>query len=153
MENERNTDKLAGYIIKLGGLAMVLALCWYFKNVLIYIIAAFVVSLIGLPITKLLKRIKIKGKRLPEWLLAILTIVFIIAFLVLIITQLIPIASNIVKDASFISSSTYFESNPIDKLNDWLIVMFPNLGQDFDITAILLEKVREVVNFSQVSGT
>lgn len=152
MENERNTDKLAGYIIKLGGLAMVLALCWYFKNVLIYIIAAFVVSLIGLPITKLLKRIKIKGKRLPEWLLAILTIVFIIAFLVLIITQLIPIASNIVKDASFISSSTYFESNPIDKLNDWLIVMFPNLGQDFDITAILLEKVREVVNFSQVSG-
>lgn len=35
MENERNTDKLAGYIIKLGGLAIIVALCLYFKNVLI----------------------------------------------------------------------------------------------------------------------
>ena len=39
MENERNTDRLAGYIIKLGGLAIVVALCLYFKNVLVYIAA------------------------------------------------------------------------------------------------------------------
>ena len=31
MEKERNIDKLAGYLIKLGGLAIVDALCWYFK--------------------------------------------------------------------------------------------------------------------------
>ena len=43
MENEKNTEKLAGYLIKLGVLAAILALCWYFKNVLIYIIIAFVV--------------------------------------------------------------------------------------------------------------
>ena len=42
MENERNTEKLAGYVIKLGGLAIILALCFLFKNVLVYIITAFV---------------------------------------------------------------------------------------------------------------
>ena len=50
MEQERNVDKLAGYLIKLGIAAVVIALCWYFKNVLIYIIVAFVVSLIGWPV-------------------------------------------------------------------------------------------------------
>lgn len=136
----------------MGGLAIVLALCWYFKNVLIYIVAAFVVSLIGRPIIKLLKRIKVKGRQLPDWLLAILAIVLIIAFLALVFTQMIPMASNIVKDASSISDSSYFGSSPIDKLNEWLVGMFPNLGTDFDITDIMLAKIREVVNFSQVSG-
>jgi predicted PurR-regulated permease PerM len=152
MENERNTDKLAGYIIKLGGLAIVLALCLYFKNVLIYIIAAFVVSLIGRPVMKLLRKIKIKGKSASDWLLAVLTIVVIIGFLVLIVTQMIPMVSSIVKDASAIQTSTYFESNPIDKLNKWIIGLFPNVGPDFDIAAVLLGKVKELVDFSKVSG-
>ncbi len=152
MENERNTDKLAGYIIKLGGLAIVVALCLYFKNVLIYIVAAFVVSLIGRPVMKLLRRIKIKGKSAPDWLLAVLSIVVIIGFLVLIVTQLIPMVSSIVKDASALQTSSYFESNPIDKLNEWIIGLFPNVGPDFDIAAVLLGKVKELADFSKVSG-
>ena len=152
MENERNTDKLAGYIIKLGGLAVVVALCLYFKNVLIYIIAAFVVSLIGRPVMKLLRRIKIKGKSAPDWLIAVLTIVVIIGLLVLIVTQMIPMVSSIVKDASAIQTSTYFESNPIDMLNEWIIGLFPNVGDDFDIASVLLAKVKELVDFGKVSG-
>jgi len=152
MENERNTDKLAGYIIKLGGLALILALCWYFKNVLIYIIVAFVVSMIGRPVMQLLRKIKIKGHHAPDWLLALLTIIIIIAFMLLIVTQMIPLVSNIVKDASAIEASSYFESNPIDKLNEWLIGMFPNLGDDFDLSALILSKIRELVDFGKVSG-
>ena len=152
MDNERNTEKLAGYIIKLGGLAMVLALCWYFKNVLIYIIVAFVVSMIGRPVMKLLRKIKIKGRHAPDWLLALLTIVVIIGFMLLIVTQMIPLVSNIVKDASAIEASSYFDSNPIDKVNEWLIGMFPNLGEDFDLSALILSKIRELVDFSKVSG-
>ena len=152
MGNERNTDKLAGYLIKLGGLAIVLALCWYFKNVLIYIIAAFVVSLIGRPVMRLLRKIKIKGKSAPEWLLAILTIIIIIALLILLITQLIPIVSSIIKDASSLQDSPYFESNPIDKLNEWIIGLFPNLDHNFNIVTLVTEKVRELVDFGKVSG-
>ncbi len=152
MENERNTDKLAGYIIKLGGLAMILALCWYFKNVLIYIIVAFVVSMIGRPLMQLMRKIKIKGRSAPDWLLAVLAILLIFLFIALIITQMIPLVSNIVKDASAIEASSYFESNPIDKVNEWLIGMFPNLGNDFDLSAIILEKIRELFDFGKVSG-
>ncbi len=152
MENERNTDKLAGYLIKLGGLAIVLALCWYFKNVLIYIIVAFVVSMIGRPFMQLLKKIRIKGKSAPNWLLAIFTIVLILAVLVLLFTQMVPLISNIVRDASAISDSAQFSSNPIEKVNEWIIGMFPDVGADFDITAVVLGKLKELVSFSQVSG-
>ena len=152
MENGKNTERLAGYVIKLGGLAIVLALCLYFKNVLIYIIAAFVVSLIGRPIMQLLRKIKIKGKHAPDWLLALLSILLILSFLVLIVTQLIPMVSNIVRDASALQNSSYFESNPIDKLNEWLIGLFPNLDQDFDITTVVLAKVKELVDFGKVGG-
>lgn len=152
MENERNTEKLAGYIIKLSGLAIVLALCWYFKNVLIYVIAAFVVSLIGRPVMQLLRKIKIKGRHAPDWLLAILTILIILGLLLLIVTQMIPLISNIVRDTSSLQGSNYFGSDPIGRVNEWLIGMFPNLGQDFDLSALLIMKIREVVDFGRVSG-
>lgn len=151
MENEKNTEKLAGYLIKLGVLAAILALCWYFKNVLIYIIIAFVVSLIGYPIMTRLRKIKIKGKSAPTWLLTILTIVLIIVLLALLITQIIPLVSNIIHDVSAMSSNTYFESNPIEKLNDWLIATFPSLDRDFDVAALLMTKLKELVSFSKVS--
>lgn len=152
MENERNVDKLAGYLIKLGGLAIVAALCWYFKSVLVYILVAFVVSLIGRPIMKLLRKITIKKKHAPDWLLAILTITIIIAFLVLVITQMVPMVTNIVRDASAMSAGTYFSSNPVDTFNQWFIGLFPDLGEDFDIVALVMDRIKEVVNVSSVSG-
>ena len=152
MKNERNTEKLAGYLIKLGIAAAIIALCWYFKNVLIYIIIAFVVSLISYPIMTRLRRLKIKGHAAPDWLLAVLTIVVIIALLIFLVTQIIPLVSNIIHDVSSISNSSYFASNPIDLLNDWLVATFPNLGNDFDVTVLLVDKLKEIVNVNNVSG-
>lgn len=152
MEEERNVDKLAGYLIKLGGLAIVAALCWYFRTVLIYILVAFVVSLIGRPIMKMLRKVTIKKKHAPDWLLAILTLLLIIAFLVLVITQMVPLVSNIIRDASALSTGSYFGSNPVDSINTWLIGLFPDLGKDFDVVTLIMDKLKEVVNLSNVSG-
>ena len=152
MENNRNVDKLAGYLIKLGGLAIVAALCWYFRSVLVYILVAFVVSLVGRPIMKMLRKVTIRKKHAPDWLLAILTITIIIAFMVLVITQMVPMVSNIVRDASALSSGTYFNSNPVDTFNQWLIGLFPGLGEDFDIVALVMDRIKDVVNVSSVSG-
>ena len=152
MEKERNIDKLAGYLIKLGGLAIIAVLCWYFKNILIYIAVAFVVSLVGRPVMKLLRRIRIGKFHFPEWLSAIVTILLILGFLVLIITQLVPMVTNIIRDASVLNAKTYLELNPVERVNEWLIGLFPSLGADFDLVAVVMEKLRELVSFSSVSG-
>lgn len=152
MENERNIDKLAGYLIKLGIAAFMIALCWYFKNVLIYIVISFVVSLIGYPIVNRLRKIKIKKRSLPAWLLAVLTIVVILGIISLLFTQIIPLVSNIIRDVSQLGNSSYFDSNPVDMFNAWLVATFPNLGPDFDVTSVLLGKLKEIVNVGNVSG-
>ncbi len=152
MDNEKNTEKLAGYIIKLACLAIVVALCWYFKNVLIYIVAALVVTLLGRPLMKVMRKVKIKGKSAPDWLLAMLSILIIIALIILLISQIIPLVSSIIRDASAIAESSYFESNPIDKINEWLIGVFPGLDRNFDIAALVMDKVKEVVDFGKVGG-
>ena len=152
MENERNTEKLAGYIIRLGGLAIVAALCLYFKSVLIYIIAAVVISLLGRPLMRLMRKIKIKGKSAPDWLLAMLAIVVIIGLLVLIISQIIPLVSSIIRDASAINEKSYFGDNPLDSVNQWIIGLFPGLDSNFNVATVAMEKLRELVDFGKVGG-
>ena len=67
MEQERSIDRLTRYLIIAATLAILAYLCWYFKSVLVYIIGAFVVSLIGQPVMRLLRKIRIRGKGIhPE---------------------------------------------------------------------------------------
>ena len=101
---------------------------------------------------KMLRKVTIKKKHAPDWLLAILTLLLIIAFLVLVITQMVPLVSNIIRDASALSTGSYFGSNPVDSINTWLIGLFPDLGKDFDVVTLIMDKLKEVVNLSNVSG-
>ncbi len=152
MENEKNTNKLAGYIIKLAGLAAVIALCCIFKNVLVYILIAVVVSLIGQPIMKLFRKVRIKKFHIPDWLSALLTILIIIALLALIITVLIPMVGHIINDATAASETTAPGTNWVDGINQWLIGLFPSLGQDFNLVTVLMSKLSKLVSFSGVTG-
>lgn len=152
MERERNIDKLADYIIKLAGLAAIIAICCIFKNVLVYILIAVVVSLIGQPIMKLLRTIRIKKFHIPDWISALLTILIIIALLVLIITVLVPMVANIIRDASAASDTSASGMSWVDGVNQWLIGVFPGLGKDFNLISVLMNKLSEVVSFSGVTG-
>ena len=151
MEQERSIDRLARYIIIAATLAVLACLCWYFKSVLVYIIVAFVVSLIGQPVMRLLRKIRIRGKSAPAGLLAILTIVLILGTLILVVTQVIPVVTGIVRDAAVLNSVTA-DGNPLDRVNDWIIGLFPGLGPDFNIITILMDKLREVTNLSNVTS-
>ena len=152
MESERNVDRLAGLLIKIGALALICFLCWYFRSVLVYVLVAFVVSLIGQPLMRLLRRIKIRGRSLPDALLAVITIILILVGLLLFITQLIPIVAGIVRDASVMNSMDIPYNSLLDQFDAWIVGLFPSLGKDFDLVAFLLDKIREVVNLSNVSS-
>ncbi len=152
MEQERSIDRLARHIINIGAFAIIAAICWYFRSVLIYIIAAFVISLIGQPIYRAIKQITIKGKSAPDWLISVFTLVSIILLLALIVTQVVPIVSGIVRDAVAMNSSISFDQDMLDSINAWIINVFPDAGLDFDIITFSLGKLKDVTNFSGVSN-
>ena len=152
MEQERNIDKLAKHIINLGAFAIIAALCWYFRSVLIYIIAAFVISLIGQPVFRALKQITIKGKSAPDWLLSAFTLISIILILALLVTQVVPIVSGIIRDALAMNNSITFDRDMLDRINAWIISVFPGVGRDFDLVSFTLVKLKDATSFSGVSN-
>ena len=153
MEKERSIDRLARYIIIIGAIALVAAACVYFSSVLAYILLAFVVSLIGQPVLRLLRRIKIKGKSAPDAVLAIITIIIIFALLFLLVMQVIPVVTRIIGEASLMKAQESGEGyNIIDQVNNWIIQVLPWVGEDFDGVQLLIEKVSEVADLSNISG-
>ena len=149
---ERSIDRLARYLISIGVIVIVGLLCWYFRSVLVYIIAAFVVSLIGRPVMRGLRRIRIKGRSAPDWLLSILTILFIFLVLGLIVTQAVPVVVRIVRDASIFNNRGLSGAAPLEAVNQWLIDLFPSLGPDFNAVGLLLDKLRETLSFDNVTS-
>ena len=159
MENtERYTDKLAKSILLAAGIAIIAALCWYFRSVLAYILIAVVVSLVAKPLMGLLQKIRIKGRKAPDWILAALSLILVLGILLSIVATLIPIVGNIVKDISLanIENSVRSLSVPLSEFNEFLRTMVPSLGEDFKVEVTVIQEVQKLFNpaiFSSVIGS
>ncbi len=153
MEQERSVDKLARMIILGGTLAIAGLICWYFRSVLAYIIGAFVVSLIGQPVFRLLRKVRVKGKSAPDSLLAVLTLVLMALGVSFVVTQIIPVVGGIVSDASLLSSyDSVANQSFFEKVNAWLLGVLPWLGEDFDLLKLAVDELSNISDFSAVPG-
>ena len=158
MENERGVDRLSRYIIYGVAAAIALAAGWYFRNVIIYVILAAVVSLLAKPVMNLLRHVTIRKKSMPDWLQAVLVIVFILSIFLVIFTQVIPVVVGIVqKIFDNLSASDY--SLPVDTytasvnaVNAWMISHFPQFGPDFRIESAIGSFLRKTFDLTSLSS-
>lgn len=158
MENERGVDRLSRYIIYGVAAAIALAAGWYFRNVIIYVILAAVVSLLAKPVMNLLRHVTIRKKSMPDWLQAVLVIVFILSIFLVIFTQVIPVVVGIVqKIFDNLSASDY--SLPVDTytasvnaVNAWMISHFPQFGPDFRIESAIGSFLRKTLDLTSLSS-
>lgn len=153
-QNERYVDKLAKYILAAAGISIICAICWFLRNVLIYILAAVVISLIAKPIMRGLQKIRIKGKKAPDWFLAAFTLTLVISILLTILTMIVPIVSSILKGISLTSIENAAEqiSIPLANLNEFLKSTFPRLGSGFRIEMVLIEELHKLFDISAISS-
>ncbi len=151
---ERYIDKLAKYIMIAAGVAIAGAICWYFRNVIIYMLVAVVVSLISKPIMKLLQRISVRGRRLPDWFLAAFTLLSVLLLLMTVVSMIIPIVSSIVKGISMssIEGAAAQISVPLSHFNEFLRNTFPTLGHDFRIETALMTELQKLFDVSRLSS-
>ena len=154
MENtERHIDRLAKYIMVAAAVAIIGAICWYFKSVLGYILIAVVVSLIAKPLVRLLKKVTIKGHHAPDWLLAVLALVIVMMFLIGLASLIFPIIGGIAKNISLQSVEMSMKgiAGPLADLNAYLTQTFPKLGEDFRIEEALVWELQKFFNMSAFS--
>lgn len=150
---ERSVDKLARYTIYAACTATICAICWWFKDAIIYILLAGVVSLIGRPLMNLYNKLNIKGHYFPKWLGAILCIIIIIGGILSVLTLIIPIIGNIAKDISALNMGTTVKSIsvPLQNINAFFAEKFPTLGPDFRIESIIIAQLQKIFSPSALS--
>lgn len=152
MEKQSNVEKLSAYIILIGVLAVIGLVCWYFSNVLVYIVLAFVVSLVSRPIMGLLSKIRIKGKSIPRGLLAILSIIFVLSFIILIVTRVIPVIVDIFKETSIFNETKLMDGSLKDTINGWVAGLFNREGTDYDAIGVVLDYMKSSMSDFSVTG-
>ena len=153
-QTERYVDKLAKYILIAAGIGIIGALCWYFRSVLIYIMAAVVVSLVAKPIMGGLQKIRIKGRKAPDWFLAALSLTIVLGLLLAVLILIVPIVSGIVKGISLssIESAAGQIAIPLGNLNEFLRNSFPQLGENFRIEMVLIQELQKLFDVSIISS-
>lgn len=154
MTEERSIDRLARYIMLAAATGIIAALCWYFSSVLIYILIAVVVSLIAKPIVNQLKKIRIRGHRAPDWLLAISAMALVLIIFASVLTLVIPIVSSIVKGISMtnVEDAAKHISVPLTHMNESLRAAFPKLGPDFRIETTVMQDMQKIFDVSVFSS-
>lgn len=80
----------------MGGLilAIVAFFCWYFSDIIIYILIAVVISILGRPLMELLGYLRFKGIKPSEGLKAAITLIFIWTVFAMLFYSLIPLLVN-----------------------------------------------------------
>lgn len=155
MENtERYTDRLAKYILIAAGICLLGLLCWTFRNIIGYILIAVVVSLIAKPVMGLLKKPSIRGRKIPNWLAAAVSLIIVIGAILTLLFLIIPLVSSIVKDVSManIEQTAKSIAAPLSDLNVYLRESFPKLGNDFRLEVVIGQQVQKLFNVSAFSS-
>ena len=158
MESEKYTEKLAKYTLYAAVFCLIAAICWYLKDVLVYILTAVVISLMARPITTLLRKIRVRGKQMPDWLSALVALFVLIGGILTIATLIVPIIGGIAKGISMASVEKAASqiSAPLANFNEFLRASFPALGQDFKIETSIFNELHNLLDmsiFSSVLGS
>lgn len=145
-------------IAVLIGLGIIIFLCWFFSDIVLYIFIAFILSLLGSPLVKLLSGIRIGKWEFPTSLAAAITLAVIIACIGLLFYLLIPALVNEIKYLASIDLSSVGDS-----IQKWLnqfdkpLRKYGVLGRRQHVTDLLNAEwtafVQRISMTSVVSGT
>lgn len=151
---ESNTEKLAGYIITLITLTIAGTICWYFRNLIIYVVLAAVMAMLARPLFVLITRPSIKGRHVPSWLAAVLSILVILCCVLGLVTLVVPVVSSVVGDISKanIGDMAQAATVPLKSLNELIIRSFPQVGSDFRIESFVLSQLNRILDVPHLSS-
>lgn len=151
---ESNTEKLAGYIITLITLTIAGTICWYFRNLIIYVVLAAVMAMLARPFFVLITMPSIKGRHVPSWLAAVLSILVILCCVLGLVTLVVPVVSSVVGDISKanIGDMAQAATVPLKSLNELIIRSFPQVGSDFRIESFALSQLNRILDVPHLSS-
>jgi len=128
------------------------ALLWYFRNIVLYIVIAAILSLIGKPLVDLFQRIRYKRIGLSRSLSALLTLVVIWLAIALVFRIFVPIVGEQAAELSKIDVQAVTEKVEGPILHAETLFHRYSVGdQEASLQAYISDKISGVVNFSIIT--
>lgn len=146
-------NKPGKYVLIGLPLIIIGVIIWYFSNIVVYILIAYVFSLIGHPVVKQLGRIHIGRYGIPKFLRALFTVILLWTVVFLFFRVFVPLIVAHANELAAIDVNKLiaeFEL-PVDQIQHFINKLRLGSETDISFTAFLSEKVRSILNFSVLS--
>lgn len=141
-------------ILVFVGIILFLALLWYFRNIVVYILVAGVLSIMGRPLVDLFCRIKIGKWNFPRILSALLTLLIIWGLIILFLWIFIPLVTRQINYFSTIDGSKIVQivEGPIKKIEEFLSTLNPNISGQLSLNDYIASKIEGVLNIEMIQS-
>ncbi len=144
-------------ILIIIGLALMVYLFWYFRNIIAYILAAGVISLIGRPVVDLLNGIHIWKFRFPKALSSLLTLLMLYGLLALFFVIFIPLVSSQIDALSGFDAGSIVQGlrDQLDRLDVAVRKIYREMPADktlYDIAVTTITNILNPASLTDVAG-
>ncbi len=131
---------------------LIISSLWFFSNIVIYMIIAYIVSLIGSPINKILKKIHIGKFSIPNSLNAFLTLLSVWIIFFTFFRIFIPIITNEAKTLSQINPQHFVDvfKEPISSIEN---IFYKLNNRQTELSVYIKEKAQVFLNISALSSS
>lgn len=135
------------------GIALLVYIFWYFRNIFAYILAAGVISLVGRPIVDLLNGIRIWKFRFPRALSSLITLLFLYGLLALFFVIFIPLITKQIDALSGFDASSLVQGlrEQIDKIDLLLRKVYKEMPADKTLYDIAVDTISNVLNPASIT--
>jgi len=136
------------------GIVLLIAMIWFFRNIVVYILVSGVLSIIGRPLVDLLSRIHIGRFKFPRALAALITLLIIWGFIVLFFIIFVPLVTRQINYFSTIDSDKIVQlvQGPIDKVESILKSLNKDLANELSLRDYFSQKVSDVLNINMIQN-
>ena len=139
----------------LGILAAAVAgfLIWYFSDIVIYILVSAVLAIVGRPMMGWLQAIRIRGKQMPRWLTALITLLVMWIVFAAFFMIFIPLILNKVSQFSQLDIVEVISSinRPIIALQERLSEIFSIPVHQFSLTDAIASSIKDWVDVDVIN--
>jgi len=135
------------------GIALLVYLSWYFRNIFLYILVAGVISLIGRPIVDLLNGIRIWKFRFPRFLSSLIALLFLYGLLALFFAVFIPLVSKQIDALSGFDAGSLVQGlrDQLERLETLIRKVYRDMPADRSLYDIVVTAITDVLNPASIS--
>lgn len=141
-------------IMIFAGIVMLLAIAWFFRSIVVYILISGVLSIMGRPLVDLFCRIHIRRWTFPRSVSALVTLVIIWGMIILFFSIFIPLVTTQINYLSTIDSEkiVMLIQGPVQKVETLFRALNKDITDELSIQEYIVGKVSSVLNINFVQS-